>query len=57
MDRINPNGAEFDMTNEEVDRICTNARKHPVLILDLRGNPAALWSRWSEWWATYSATT
>ncbi|HTA47218.1 MAG TPA: S41 family peptidase [Bryobacteraceae bacterium] len=33
---------EFDMTDEEVDRIFTNARKHPALILDLRDNPGGL---------------
>lgn len=33
---------EFDMTDEEVDRIFASARKHPALILDLRGNPGGL---------------
>jgi C-terminal processing protease CtpA/Prc len=30
---------EFAMNNDEVDRIFNTARKHKVLIIDLRGNP------------------
>lgn len=33
---------EFDMTDEEVDRMFASVRKHPALILDLRGNPGGL---------------
>jgi C-terminal processing protease CtpA/Prc len=30
---------EFDLTDDEVDRLIKDARKYPALILDLRGNP------------------
>ena len=30
---------EFDLTDDEVDRLIKDARKYPVFILDLRGNP------------------
>lgn len=30
---------EFDLPDDEVDRLIKDARKYPVLILDLRGNP------------------
>lgn len=33
---------EFDMTDEQVDRAFVMAKKHPALILDLRGNPGGL---------------
>lgn len=33
---------EFELTDEEVDRLFATARKHPALILDLRGNPGGL---------------
>jgi C-terminal processing protease CtpA/Prc len=33
---------EFELTDEEVDRILKQARKYPVLVMDLRGNPGGL---------------
>lgn len=30
---------EFDLTDDEVDRLIKDARKYPALVLDLRGNP------------------
>ncbi len=33
---------EFDLRDEDVDRLFAVARKHPALILDLRGNPGGL---------------
>ncbi len=33
---------QFDMSDDEVDRLFGIARKHPALILDLRGNPGGL---------------
>jgi len=33
---------EFDLTDEEADRILKQARKYPLLVMDLRGNPGGL---------------
>jgi C-terminal processing protease CtpA/Prc len=33
---------EFDLTDEEVDRILKQARKYSFLVMDLRGNPGGL---------------
>jgi C-terminal processing protease CtpA/Prc len=33
---------EFDLTEEEVDRIIKDARRHQFLVMDLRGNPGGL---------------
>jgi C-terminal processing protease CtpA/Prc len=33
---------EFDLSDDEVDRVIKQARKYPALIMDLRGNPGGL---------------
>ena len=33
---------EFELTDEDVDRILKQARKYAVLVMDLRGNPGGL---------------
>jgi len=33
---------QFDLTDEETDRIIKQARKYPALVMDLRGNPGGL---------------